>query len=270
MEIKQTPLSINAIINEMQWRLKLHTRASSGPHREMAKKYAEALNKAMGLSLVDHAEIISDYPELVEHTDTHGCAVRTRDGEVLLIATRSAKGLAGKRRKAGMEYVRSILKGEHSETIASYKNPCPLPVHVRHYIERHDINPDAVEVLNTLLQRVEFRHGGAMFKFSTRWERSIKKQIDRDDGKGKPHLIYSPDPKHRETDRIQVTLPGKPRVRLTKHGISIGQGLPEAVRLGLIGKTMDNLVELPGLSGMVINTVSAYSDAITQVRVKMR
>ncbi|WP_298839766.1 hypothetical protein [uncultured Salinicola sp.] len=270
MEVTPTPLAVNAIINEIQWRLRLHTMASPGPHRDMAQRYARTVSTTLGLTPIDRAEIRSDHPHLVEHTDTHGCAARNEAGDILLFSSRAAKGLAGKQRKAGIAYVRDLLRGGRPQMKDIYPGACALPIHVRSYIERHGLAPDAIEILNTLLQRVEFRHGGAAFKFSTRWERSIRKRIDRDDGKAEKHLIHSPDPAHRITDRVQVTLTGKPRVRLTKHGISVGQGLPEVVRLGLIGKSMDTLIDLPGLSDMVIHTVSAYSDTITQVQVKIR
>ena len=270
MEVKPSPLAVNAIINEIQSRLRLHTRASPGPHRDMAERYAKVLSTTMGLTPLDRADILTNHPHLVEHTAAYGCAARSESGEILLFSSRAAKGLAGKQRKAGVVYVRDILRGGRPQMKRIYPHACGLPDHVRLYIQKHDIDPDSVEILNTLLQRVEFQHGGAVFKFSTRWEKSIKKRIDRDDGKSEMHLIYSPDPKHRVTDRVQITLSGKPRVRLTKHGISVGQGFPEVVRHGLVGKSIDSLIELPGLSDMVIHTVSAYSDRITQVQVERR
>lgn len=270
MEVKPTQLGINAIVNELQFRLRLRAMTSPGPHGNMAKRYAEVVSKTMGITPLSRTEVLTDHPHLAAHTETHGCAARSEDGDTFLFSSRAAKGVAGEQRKAGYAYLRDILRGGRPQMSDLYPGACSLPDHVRLYIEKHGIDPDAVEVLNTLLHRVEFTHGKAAFKFSTRWEKSIKKRIDRDDGKGEAHLIYSPDPAHQVTDRVQVTLPGKPKVRLTKHGISVGQGFPETIRLGLVGKTMDSLIELPGLSDMVIHTVSAYSDTITQVQVKMR
>ena len=270
MEVKPTPLAINAIVNELQWRLRLHRHASPGPHRDMAKRYADTVSRTLGLIPLERAEMMSDHPHLAEHTDTHGCAARGEDGNIMLFSSRAATGLAGKQRKAGIAYVRGLVRGERPQMKDIYPGACALPEHVRLYIIEHGLEPGSIEILNTLLQRIEVRHGGAEFKFSTRWERSIRKRIDRSDGKAEQHLIHSPDPAHRVTDRVQVTLPGRPKVRLTKHGISVGQGLPAVVRHGLRGKTMDAIIDLPGLSDMVIDNVSAYSNTITQLQVKTR
>jgi len=270
MEVTRSQLGINAIVNELQSRMRLHTMASPGPYKDMAERYARVVSKTMGLTLVSRTEVLTNHLHLSAHTETHGCAAKNEEGDMLLFSSRAAKGLAGEQRKAAYAYLRDILRGGRPQMGASYPDACRIPDHVRLYIKEHGIDPDAVEMLNTLLRRVEFSHSGATFKFSTRWEKSIKERIDRDDGKAERHLIYSPDPAHHVTDKVQVTLPGKPRVRLTKHGISVGQGFPETIRLGLVGKTMDRLIELPGLSDMVIHTVSAYSDTITQVQVKIR
>lgn len=261
-------ISVAAIVSDLQRKLKQHRQASAGKDTRAADRYATALRRATGLRALTKVEIKEKYPELAEHDDAYGCAAITEEGEVLLFKPGAAKGLAGKRRLAGISYVRDILSGKHSERISTYQNRPKLPEHVRRYLFARGIDANAVEVLNCLLHRADFSYQGTAFKFSTRWKKEIRKRMDYKKGNLERHLFYSPDPEHRETDQIQITLPGKPKVRVVKKGVSVGRGLPESLRLGFAGKPVATLIEIPGLEDMIIDEITAYSDKITQFTMK--
>lgn len=47
------------------------------------------------------------------------------------------------------------------------KNNCKFPKHIRKYMEKEGLNPDALELLASLLKDIEFTHNQSVYKLGS-------------------------------------------------------------------------------------------------------
>lgn len=242
---KVKPPTVGAIVNQLQLQLKMKRYIVDAKSRRASDKLDALICKTLGIKLIAREDLGKYDPGLPEHMKDHGVGVILPDGTPAIFSSPAATGNIGKMRKAGIKFVQGFITGKAPQRRASWPKGDPLPDHVKTFLTDRGLDAEAIEVLNFLLMRIEFRFQGSQYRFSMRRKVEIRHRIDK---KREYHLNYSIDPEHKEVDLVQITLRGKPRVRLTKHGVSIGQELPMTVRQSLKGKMLDEIVALPGVS----------------------
>lgn len=246
------PPTVGAIVTQVQWKLRTSRQINDARSRRNVAKHDKLLCQVLGIKLIPFADLKSHHPQLHEYLSEHGVAVILPDGQVAVFAAPAAKGTIGKMRRRGIAYLQDLITGRISQNRKGWPTPDALPLHVREYLGAEGLDTQMLEMLNFLLMRVEFRHNGARYRLSSRWKKEIRKRMD--EGKKEHHLAYDTDPSHREVETVQITLPGKPMVRLTKHGLSVRQQLPLTLRQSLRDRSLKDVIEIPHLSDYLINT----------------
>tara|TARA_B100000929_G_scaffold23752_1_gene17787 strand:+ start:2379 stop:3191 length:813 start_codon:yes stop_codon:yes gene_type:complete len=239
------PPTVGSIVTQLQCQLKMKRYAIDPRSKRASDKQTALICKILGIEIIARENLNKYDPGLSEHMQDHGVGVILPDGTPAIFAAPAAKGTIGKMRRAGIKYLQDFITGKIKSKRSHWPQVDPLPEHAKTFMADRGLDAEAIEILNFLLMKVEFRFQKAHYRFSARKLLEIRNRIDK---KKEYHLNYSVDPAHREVDLVQITLPGKPKVRLTKHGLSIGQEFPVTIRQSLKGKMLDEVISIPGVS----------------------
>jgi len=240
------------------------TKQNVTDHRKMVEKI-------FGMQILTYEETLA-YPDLQKATQKEGrenryaFAARIRKKEeydYLIFSPGAVPKEAKVFRKNAISYVEEIMMGKHRQQFLKLKNRVKLPDHVRAFINATGLDADSIEALLTLTGRLEFHHKGTKYKLSTTLKRS--ETTGYKDSNELSALSTSPDPDKWQVAQIQLSLRGTPKVRIIKKGVSIGQAIPEALRMSLAGKEVASVINLPGLERMMIKAGSTSGSHITHL-----
>lgn len=245
----------------MTWEM---TKQNITDHRKMVEKI-------FNMKILTYEETLA-YPDLRIATQKEGRENRyvfaariERNGEIdyLIFSPGAVAKEAKIFRKNAISYIEEIMMGKHRKQFTKVKNRVTLPEHVRAFMNATGLDADSIETLLTLTGRLEFHHKGTKYKLSTTLKRS--ETAGYKDNTILSALSTSPDPEKWQVAQIQLSLRGTPKVRIIKKGVSIGQAIPEALRISLAGKPVADVIILPGLENMIIKAGSTSGSHITHL-----
>jgi hypothetical protein len=254
--------TIGAVVNGIVSKIRpLQSFYSAYRDTNKIKASIKQMEECLGFEILDK-KTFPGLPDIPMEAAAYAVYARLSSGDIVIFTPHALKGEAKKMRAAGNRYLQEIMIGRHRHALTFQKGVCKFPLHVRNYMKASGLDPDVIELLNSILRSLEFRQNGAVYKLDVGYSKKAREMIN-DKSIDTGNISDGPDLSLWRTGKIQITLPGKPKVRIIKKGVSIGQGLPTVLRHSLEGETLDKVIEIPGLGAFPIRETREESKNIT-------
>lgn len=213
---------------------------------QIYQEHNRVMAKMLGLEIQKQAEMDSRYQiDWNQRYRLAAFAAKTKNGDDIIISNSALKGDAEKARKRGDQYLGQLMLGAHPELFSRSLHKCHLPEHVRMFMKAEGLNPDAIEALIALTKSMEFTYKQVVYSFRATYDAEARERRDQ-------YNYARPGIWNYEIAKIQINLPGQPKVRLIGKGVSIATDIPQSLIIGLTGKKVSDVIPIPGIENLPI------------------
>ena len=216
------------------------------------KRCKAIIEDILGLEIAHKDELAISAPQVANFTKKYGAAAYLPNGDLAVFSSEPSIGQMTKMKNLGKQHIENIICGEAPKDYGQPK----LPSHIADMFRLWNIEPDIISTLAWILGGIRITVAGYPFQADLCYEPNPDRKLGHH-----PRFVLQTDETY--WSQMKLTLQGKPVVRVTAKGVTIGGDLPVTVKETLVGQKLSAIAEIPFLSDKVITQVTRNKKSLS-------